>query len=383
MTGEGSVSSYLYMSPPDVGDLEATYVLDALHSNWVAPVGPQLTAFEEEVAALVGVQHAVAVSSGTAALHLAMLALGVGAGDSVIVPSFTFAASANVVRYMGAEPVFIDSSRDTWTIDIDLVAEELAARAAAGALPKAVVSVDIYGQCADYDALRGLCDRYGVPVVEDAAAAMGSTYRGQPAGAFGDIAAVSFNGNKIMTSGGGGMLLTNDAAFAAQALHLATQAREDAPHYEHRMIGYNYRLSNLLAAVGRGQLAMLADKVGNRQRNRRYYAERFARVPGLELMPIADYGVPNCWLTCLLIDPARFGTNRDHIRKQLDAVGAESRPTWKPMHLQPVFAGCAMRGGEVCEDLFARGLCLPSGSALSESDLDRVASAVVACEVAG
>jgi dTDP-4-amino-4,6-dideoxygalactose transaminase len=365
-------SDYIYLSPPDVGDVERKLLLAAFDSNWVAPVGPDLEAFERQVAGYLDVGYAVALSSGTAALHLALLVAGVGPGDTVLVPSFTFAASANAVVYLGAKPVFLDCSADTWNLDPGLVADELDRCARLGTLPAAVVAVDMYGQCADYDQLLAACDRYGVPLIEDAAEALGASYRGKPAGGFGLAGVLSFNGNKIITTGGGGMFVTNDGQLADRVRHLATQAREPVPHYEHRVIGYNYRLSNLLAAVGRGQMTTLDDKVEARRKTAAVYRAALGDLPGIEFMPVAGYGVPNHWLTCVLVDPAAFGASRDDIRKHLAARGIEARPTWKPMHLQPVFQDRPMRGGAVCEDLFRRGLCLPSGSGLTDSQRQRI-----------
>jgi dTDP-4-amino-4,6-dideoxygalactose transaminase len=366
----------IHLSPPDVGDAERKLLLEAFDSGWVAPVGPDLDAFEAQVADLTGVRHAVALSSGTAALHLALIAAGVRRGDTVLVPSFTFAATANAVMYTGARPVFLDSTAETWNVDPELVAEELRARAARGQLPRAVIAVDMYGQCADYDPLLAACDRYGVALVEDAAEALGASYRGRPAGSFGLAGVLSFNGNKIVTTSGGGMLLTDDGRVATQVRHLATQAREPVPHYEHRAVGYNYRLSNLLAALGRGQVQRLDEMVTARHAVNRYYREALGDLPGLSFAPVAGYGTPNWWLTCVLVDPATFGAGRDQIIAALAAADIEARPTWKPMHRQPVFQDCVMRGGAVCEDLFRRGLCLPSGSALTGHDLARVVSAV-------
>jgi dTDP-4-amino-4,6-dideoxygalactose transaminase len=366
----------IYLSPPDVGDLERKLLLEAFDSNWVAPVGPDLGVFESQVADLVGVRHAVALSSGTAALHLALLAAGVQRGDTVLVPSFTFAATANAVMYLGARPVFIDSTAENWNIDPALVADELHRRARMGRVPRAVITVDVYGQCADYDPLLAACDSYGVTLVEDAAEALGASYRGRPAGSFGLAGVLSFNGNKILTTGGGGMLVTDDERVATQARYLATQARDPVPHYEHRAVGYNYRLSNLLAAVGRGQVQRLDDLIAARRDTARYYRAALGDLPGLEFMPIAGYGTPNWWLTCLLVDPDRFGAGRDQIVARLATYDIEARPTWKPMHLQPVFQGYPMRGGAVSADLFSRGLCLPSGSSLTAHDRQRVVDAI-------
>jgi dTDP-4-amino-4,6-dideoxygalactose transaminase len=366
----------IYLSPPDVSDVERKLLLAAFDSNWVAPVGPDLDAFEAQVAELVGVRHAVALSSGTAALHLALIAAGVRRGDTVLVPSFTFAASANAVMYLGARPVFLDSTADSWNVDPGLVAEELRARADRGQLPRAVIAVDMYGQCADYEPLLVACDRYGVALIEDSAEALGATYRGRAAGSFGLAGVLSFNGNKIITTGGGGMLVTDDARIATQVRYLATQAREPVPHYEHRAVGHNYRLSNLLAAVGRGQVQRLGELITARRQTAAHYRTALADLPGLTFMPVAGYGEPNWWLTCLLVDAAAFGADRDQIIGCLAARNIEARPAWKPMHLQPVFRDCVMRGGAVSTDLFHRGLCLPSGSALTDQDRERVVDAV-------
>ena len=366
----------IYLSPPDVGDLERKLLLEAFDSNWVAPVGPDLDAFENQVADLVGVRHAVALSSGTAALHLALVAAGVGPGDTVLVPSFTFAASANAVMYLGARPVFLDSTAESWNVDPELVADELHRQARSARPPKAVITVDMYGQCADYDRLLAACDRYGVALVEDAAEALGASYRGRPAGSFGLAGVLSFNGNKIATTGGGGMLVTDDERVATATRYLATQARDPVPHYEHREVGYNYRLSNLLAAVGRGQVQRLDDLIDARGATARYYRAALGDLPGLEFMPIADYGTPNWWLSCLLVDAEAFGAGRDEIIARLATDNIEARPTWKPMHLQPVFQDCPVRGGTVSADLFHRGLCLPSGSSLTDHDRQRVVDAI-------
>jgi len=362
----------IYLSPPDVGDVERKLLLEAFDSNWVAPVGPDLDAFEAQVADLVGVRHAVALSSGTAALHLALIAAGVQPGDTVLVPSFTFAATANAVIYLGAHPVFLDSTAESWNVDPALVAAELHRRAGLSRLPSAVITVDMYGQCADYDPLLEACNRYGVALIEDAAEALGASYRGRAAGSFGLAGVLSFNGNKIITTGGGGMLVTDDDRVASRTRYLATQARDPVPHYEHREVGYNYRLSNLLAAVGRGQVQRLDDLIAARAETSRCYRAALADLPGLDFLPIADYGTPNWWLTCLLVDAATFGAGRDEIIAALAGENIEARPTWKPMHLQPVFQGYPMCGGGVSAGLFERGLCLPSGSALSEHDRRRV-----------
>jgi dTDP-4-amino-4,6-dideoxygalactose transaminase len=359
--------SRIYLSPPEVGPEERRMLLEAFDSNWIAPVGPDIDAFERELADRVGVGHAVALSSGTAALHLGLLLTGVGAGDDVLVPSFTFVATAAAVTYLGANPVFVDCSASTWNIDPELVAEELATRAGRGQLPAALVTVDLYGQTADYDALLSVCDEYGVPLIEDAAEALGASYRGRPAGSFGAAGVFSFNGNKIITTSGGGMLASDSAELVDRARFLATQARDPFPHYEHSVLGYNYRLSNLLAALGRAQLQGLDSRIDRRRAINQSYRRALDDLPGIQLMPVAEYGEPNWWLTCILVDPAEFGADREEIRLAL-----ESRPTWKPLHLQPVFEGRPTVGGAVCAGIFERGLCLPTGSALSPGEQDLV-----------
>lgn len=367
--------SRVYLSPPHVFGDEQALVADAFASNWIAPLGPHVDAFEQEFRDTVGVPHAVALSSGTAALHLAMELLGVGPGDSVICSSFTFGASANPICYQRATPVFVDCD-GTWTMDPGLLEDALKSVQAAGTRPKAVIAVDLYGQCADYDAICGLCDRYGVPLVEDAAEALGATYKGRSAGGLGRLGVFSFNGNKIITTSGGGMLVSREKALVDGARFLATQARDPAPHYEHSRIGYNYRLSNVLAAIGRGQLRSLDERVAHRRRIFDGYVEGLQDLPGITFMPEAPYGRATRWLTCLVIDAGAFGADREAVRLALEAEDIEARPTWKPMHLQPVFAGTRMFGGEVSQRLFSDGLCLPSGSSLREKDQARVISTI-------
>jgi pyridoxal phosphate-dependent aminotransferase EpsN len=362
----------IYLSPPHLGDDELTLVKDAFASNWIAPLGPHVDAFEREFAQLVGVPHAAALASGTAAIHLALELLGVGRGDSVVCPTLTFCATANPIVYVGAEPVFLDADPATWNLDPDLLRDELHARAQRGRLPKAVIAVDLYGQCADHARILEACAPYEIPVLEDAAEALGATYRGRPAGQFGKCAAFSFNGNKIITTSGGGMLVSEDGRLIERARFLATQARDPAPHYQHSAIGYNYRLSNILAAIGRGQLRVLADRVAARRRVLASYRAALADLPGIAFLPQAPHGESNAWLTCITIDPTAFGARRHEVMRALDAANIEARPVWKPLHLQPVFAGCAYRGGEAAAAIFERGLCLPSGSAMTPSDLERV-----------
>ena len=362
----------VYLSPPHMGERERKLLLDAFDSNWIAPLGPHVDAFEREFGEKIGGAHAVALSSGTAALHLALELLGVGRGDEVLTSTLTFAATANAITYQGAEPAFIDSDRRTWNMDPELLREELEACARRGRLPKAVVVVHLYGQCADYDPIEGACEAYGIPVIEDAAEALGATYRGKAAGMLGVLGTFSFNGNKIITTSGGGMLVSGRRELIDRARFLSTQARDPAPHYQHSSIGYNYRMSNLLAAVGRGQLEVLEQRVEQRRDNNRAYREALGSLPGIEFMPEADYGRATCWLTCITVDPDRFGATREDIRLALEKEEIEARPVWKPMHLQPVFSTCRYRGAGVADDIFERGLCLPSGSSLSARDRDRV-----------
>ena len=365
--------SRIYLSPPDVGQRERELLLDAFDSGWIAPLGPHVDAFEREAAERTGVAHAAALSSGTAALHLALLALGVGEGDGVITSTLTFAATANAITYVGARPIFVDSAPDTWNMDPELLAQELDERARRGDPTAAVIAVDLYGQCPDYDPIRAACEAHGVPLVEDAAEGLGATYKGRPAGSFGRIGILSFNGNKIITTSGGGMLLCDDRSLVERVRHLATQARDPAPHYQHSEVGYNYRLSNLLAAVGRAQLEGLDRRVRRRRAINRRYRTLLKDAPGVDFMPEGEGCRSTFWLTCLTVDPARFGATREQIRLALEAHDIESRPVWKPMHLQPVFAGCPVRERGVASRLFERGLCLPSGSTLTDEQVDRIA----------
>ena len=362
----------IYLSPPHVTGHEGELVADAIESNWIAPLGPHVDAFERELASLVGVEHAVALSSGTAALHLALVALGTGAGDEVACSSLTFAASANAVTYTGATPFFVDCDATTWTLDPGLLDRAITERLEAGARVRAVLAVDLYGQCCDYDAIREVCGRHDVLLLQDAAESLGATYREAPAGGQGVLAAFSFNGNKIITTSGGGMLVSRDGDLIEHARKLSTQAREPVVHYEHVEVGFNYRMSNILAALGRAQLESLPERVATRRRIRDRYRELLGGTAGISFMPEAPYGTTNAWLTCVVVDPAAFGVDREAIRLALEAEDIEARPLWKPMHLQPIFASHHAFGGDVSTRLFERGLCLPSGSSLTEDDQDRV-----------
>jgi dTDP-4-amino-4,6-dideoxygalactose transaminase len=363
----------IYLSPPDVGPAERELLLDAFDSNWIAPLGPHVDAFETEFARTIGSAHAAALSSGTAALHLALVLLGVGKGDRVIVPTLTFAATANAVRYVGAEPVFVDCDPASWNLSPDLLTEALGAP---GRTPAAVITVDLYGQCANYDRIMPACGRYGVPIIEDAAEALGATYGGKAAGRFGAISAFSFNGNKIITTSGGGMLVTENGTYADRARHLASQARDPAPHYEHSSIGYNYRLSNLLAALGRAQLRSLEKRVAKRRTIFERYESELGDLPGWTFQPEDPAGRSTRWLTCALVEAAEFGAGAGTICRHLQSHDIEARHLWKPMHLQPVFADCTKIGGAVAAALFERGLCLPSGSSLKYEEQSRVIEAI-------
>jgi dTDP-4-amino-4,6-dideoxygalactose transaminase len=364
----------IYLSPPDIGTAEIEHVLEAFQSNWIAPAGPNLDAFEQEFAIRVGSKHAVAVSSGTAALHLALRLAGVGPGDEVLCSSLTFIASAAPITYLGARPVFIDSEERSWNMDPALACAVIEQKAKAGRTPKALVLVHLYGQSADIAPIKACCDKHGVKLIEDAAEALGATYGVASPGSFGLFGIHSFNGNKIITTGGGGMLVTDDAELAKQARFLATQARDPAPHYQHSTIGYNYRLSNIAASIGLGQLTRLSGKVTRRRGHFNAYAEAFKDLPGVTMQPEASWGQSTHWLTCLTIDPKGVGVTREDVRIALEKENIEARPVWKPMHHQPVFAGAEMHGGAVCERLFEQGLCLPSGAGMDKQDIDRVIS---------
>lgn len=366
----------IYLSPPHMSGHEASLVQEVFASNWIAPLGPQVDAFEAEFAAAVGAPHSLALSSGTAALHLALIHMGVGPGDEVLVSTLTFSASANPIVYLGARPVFIDSEQISWNLDPALVCETIERKARQGRLPKAVIPVHLYGQSADLDPILEVCARYDVPVVEDAAEALGATYRGRSPGVFGQAGIFSFNGNKIITTSGGGMLVSPDKELIEHARKLAQQARDPAPHYEHSEIGYNYRLSNVLAAIGRGQLQVLPERVRRKREIFQFYRHALAGLPGIAFMPEAPWGQSTRWLTVITVDPVQFGATREDIRVALEAENIESRPLWKPMHLQPVFRDCEVMGGAVAEALFRNGLCLPSGTAMDADDLARVAAVV-------
>ncbi|TVR24210.1 MAG: aminotransferase class I/II-fold pyridoxal phosphate-dependent enzyme [Anaerolineaceae bacterium] len=370
------MSKRIYLSPPHMSGHEIELVQQAFADNWIAPVGPQLNQFEADFAQYVGAEHAVALASGTAAIHLALLITGIQPGDEVMVSTLTFAGSINPIIYTGARPILIDSEPESWNIDPNLIEDTLKARARSGNLPKAIIPVHLYGQSADMDAIMSICERYGVLVIEDAAESLGSRYKDRHPGTLGKLGAFSFNGNKIITTSGGGMLVTDDKALADHARKLATQAREPVAHYEHTEIGYNYRMSNIVAAIGVGQLAVIEERVRRKREIYAHYRAHLADVAGLTFVDEMAYGRHNRWLTVLLVDAEAFGADREAIRLKLEEHNIESRPLWKPMHCQPVYQDYEAVGGAVAESLFDRGLCLPSGTALTDDELEQIAGVV-------
>jgi len=367
-----TVTERILMSSPDVGELESDYVMAAMRSGWIAPAGPDLTAFEDELAARIGRRRAVALSSGTAALHLALLALGTRRGQVVITSTMTFAATANAIAYTGARPVFIDCDPNTGNMDSDLLREALPQIRREGAEIAAIMPVDLLGKTADYSAILPIAEEFEVPVIADAAESLGARHAGLAAGAFGQAAAFSFNGNKIMTTSGGGVYLTDDEDAADRVRYLSTQARQPVAHYEHTEIGYNYRLSNLLAALGRAQLSRLDEMIARRRSVRARYTEIFADVPGTRIFQAEGDEDDNCWLTSVIVDPEVSGWTAAELSAHLEAANIESRPLWKPMHLQPVFGDDKAFITGASQALFENGLTLPSGSALRDDQVERV-----------
>jgi dTDP-4-amino-4,6-dideoxygalactose transaminase len=366
----------ILLSPPDVGELEHEYVSAALRSGWVAPAGPDLTAFEQEVAERVGAAHAVGLSSGTGALHLALVSWGVGPGDVVPVSTLTFAATVNAIRYVGATPHFVDCDLETGNMNPTLLEKALADLAAGGQRVPVVIPVDMLGKCVDYAPIAAAADAHGARLLADAAESFGATYEGRAAGSFGDASVLSFNGNKIMTTSGGGMLLTDDERLAAHVRKLSTQAREPVPHYEHEEVGYNYRLSNILAALGRAQLCRLDDMIKRRRGWRERYRALFADSPGVRILGGADDTEDNCWLTAITADPAVSAWSAADLGDAMTEAGIETRPIWKPMHLQPVSRGLDGTLDGSSEQVFRHGLTLPSGSALSDEQFETVESVI-------
>lgn len=366
----------IFLSAPDASGDELRYIEQAIADNWIGPLGPYVEHFEEQLQEIVGVRRALALSSGTAAIHLALEVLGVTRGDLVLASSFTFVGSVAPLRLVGADPWFVDSDTRSWNMDPELLAKAIEDALAAGRRPAAAIVVDIVGQSADYDPIKEICGEHGIPIIEDAAEALGATYKDQPVGGFGKIGILSFNGNKILTTSTGGAFLSDDGDLVDQAFFLSTQARDPAPHYEHSQTGFNYRMSSLLAAFGRAQLETLNDRVAKRRAIFDQYESALGDLPGLNFMPEASYGRSNRWLTAVLIDPSRFGATNTQLMNELAQHNIESRPLWKPMHMQPVFAEAAATTSGVSERLFDRGLCLPSSSSLSEQQQDRVIEVV-------
>ncbi|RYF18253.1 MAG: pyridoxal phosphate-dependent aminotransferase [Flavobacteriales bacterium] len=366
----------IWLSSPHMGGGEQKYVQEAFDTNWVAPLGPNVNGFETDLQKYLKADvHVAALSSGTAALHLALILLGVGPGDEVICQSMTFSASANPIAYLGATPVFIDSEKETWNMSPVFLGQAIKAGIAKGKKPKAIMPVHLYGMPADMQTINAIAAQYDIPVLEDAAEALGSHIGGQRCGTFGEMACLSFNGNKIITTSGGGALVAKALKNKNQSVFLATQARDDAPHYQHSHIGYNYRMSNIVAGIGRGQMEVLDEHIQNRRNNFEYYQKALSGIALISFLEEPSGYFSNRWLSCILVDPSN-GISRETIRLELEGQNIESRPLWKPMHLQPIFEHSPFYGNGTAEMLFENGLCLPSGSNLTEEDLQRVVEVI-------
>jgi dTDP-4-amino-4,6-dideoxygalactose transaminase len=363
----------IWISSPHMSGNEMKYIDEAFNTNWIAPTGPNVTAFENELAEYLNINHIAAITSGTAAIHLALIILGVKSGDEVIASSFTFSATVNPIVYMGAVPVLIDSEEESWNICPELLEKAILDRLAKGKKPKAIIFVHLYGMPAKITEIINIASKYEIPLIEDAAEALGSNYNGKACGTFGDIGILSFNGNKIITTSGGGALVSNNREYVNMARFLATQARDNAPHYQHSHIGYNYRMSNVLAGIGRGQLEVIRERIEKRRSNFEFYYSNLNKLEGISFLLEKQPFFTNRWLTTILVDPTKTkGISRENIRLALEKENIETRPLWKPMHLQPIFANCPSYINRVSEQLFSLGLCLPSGSNLSDEDLNRV-----------
>jgi len=364
----------IWLSPPHMGVSEINYVKEAFDTNWIAPLGPNVDQFERKLENYTGAKHAAALSSGTAAIHLALILAGVKAGDEVITSTFTFSATVNPIVYQGAIPILIDSESGTWNMDPDLLEKSIKERIRKGKKPKAIILVHLYGMPAQVDEIKDMADQYEIPLIEDAAEALGSAYKEKAVGTYGLMGVLSFNGNKIITTSGGGALISDNKELIDKSRFLATQARDDAPHYQHSEVGYNYRMSNVLAGIGRGQMEVLDDHIKLRRSNFQYYKDHLSKYEGMSFLeePNKDY-LSNYWLTCILVNPAQTrGITREDIRLTLQDENIEARPLWKPMHLQPVFKDYPYYGGGTSEKLFEIGLCLPSGSNMTDEDRGRV-----------
>ncbi|MBS1516008.1 MAG: aminotransferase class I/II-fold pyridoxal phosphate-dependent enzyme [Bacteroidetes bacterium] len=364
----------LYLSSPHMGGGEQKYITEAFATNWVAPLGPNVNNFEKDLEKFTGVQHAAALSSGTAAIHLALILMGINQGDYVICQSMTFSASANPILYQKANPVFVDSERDTWNMCPNALEDAVKKLISENKKPKAIIPVHLYGMPAKLDEIISIAQKYEIDILEDAAEALGSSYKGKPCGSFGRFGVLSFNGNKIITTSGGGALISNDGDAIQKARFLSTQARDNAPHYQHSHIGYNYRLSNILAGIGRGQMEVLTERVNARRKNFERYKDFFKSFSGVTLLEEPDNDFySNRWLTTILINPDETGgISRETLRTEFEKVNIEARPLWKPMHLQPIFEGAEYFGSGVSEDIFNKGLCLPSGSNMTEEEFERI-----------
>jgi len=362
----------IWLSSPHMGGNELKYVNEAFETNWVAPLGPNVNSFEKELAQYLNVKHCAALTSGTAAIHLALIILGVKQGDEVICQSFTFSATANPIVYQGATPVFVDSESESWNMDPQLLEEAIKDRIRNGKTPKAIIVVHLYGMPAKMEEILSISQKYGIPLIEDAAEALGSKYNGISCGTMGCMGVLSFNGNKIITTSGGGALISNNHDFIHKARFLATQARDNAPHYQHSHIGYNYRMSNIVAGIGRGQLEVLDLRVKQRRDNNAFYRELLKEVKGITFHSEMPNTFSNFWLTTIIVDPKVTGVSREDLRLGLEKDNIESRPLWKPMHLQPVFSGAPSYTNGFSEYAFENGLCLPSGSNLTEREKERI-----------
>jgi dTDP-4-amino-4,6-dideoxygalactose transaminase len=374
------IKSKIWLSSPHMGGKEQKYIQEAFDTNWISPLGPNVDAFEVELARYTRVKHAAALSSGTAAIHLALILQGVERGDEVIVSSFTFSATINPIVYLGATPILVDSEPDTWNMSAELLEMAIKDRLSIGKRPKAIIPVHLYGMPANMKIIMQIANRYEIPVIEDAAEALGSRYDDNPVGSFGKIAVLSFNGNKIITTSGGGALISNDEELVTKARFLATQARDQAPHYQHSQIGYNYRMSNVLAGIGLGQMEVLDQHIRKRRENFIFYYKNLQQFSGIDFLKEPDDSYySNHWLTTILIDPKKTGINREDLRIAMEKENIETRPLWKPMHLQPVFSTCPAHLNGCSEELFNRGLCLPSGSNISNDDRQRVLDVIISC----
>ena len=368
----------IYLSPPHMGGTELAYIQNAFDTNWIAPLGPHVDAFENDLSGFLQVKACAALSSGTAALHLALIQLNVQQSDYVICPTFTFSASANPILYQKAIPVFVDSEKETWNMDPELLEEAVQFCLRQNKKPKAIIVVHLYGMPAKLKAIQKIADDHGIPIIEDAAESLGSTYYGKHTGSFGTFGILSFNGNKIITTSGGGALVSSNLEAIKKTRFLATQARDPAPHYQHSTIGYNYRMSNICAAIGRGQMEVLSNRVDSRKKNFNYYQSRLSVLPAITFLPEPENVSSNRWLTTIQIDSTQTSATPNTIRLALESLNIESRPLWKPLHLQPVFAQFPSFVADISTNLFFNGLCLPSGSALTEAHLDRICSSVEA-----